>query len=200
MPAIEQSFQSSVPVQEPETQNEEHIEIEEQIGTEEIERSLKLLQWLKLLQMNLQALNLILRRRQRGKRALHHLLWLMRNPKDTLNSLWHFANKWKMAEEAPWELEEAVEKFLRGTVLSGPYYEHVLGYRMASLKNPSKFFFITYEELKDDTKTHVKRLAEFLGCPFAGSEEDKEVEEIVKCCSFEVLKNHEVNKSENCPD
>ncbi|XP_031129718.1 cytosolic sulfotransferase 12-like [Ipomoea triloba] len=128
------------------------------------------------------------------------VVYVARNPKDTLNFLWHFANKWKMAEEAPWELEEAVEKFLRGTVPTGPYYEHVLGYRMANLKNPSKFFFITYEELKDDTKTHVKRLAEFLGCPFVGGEEDKEVEEIVKCCSFEVLKNHKVNKSENCPD
>nr|GMC70019.1 cytosolic sulfotransferase 17-like [Ipomoea batatas]GME05082.1 cytosolic sulfotransferase 17-like [Ipomoea batatas] len=90
------------------------------------------------------------------------VVYVARNPKDTLNSLWHFANKWKMAEEASWELEEAVEKFLRGTVPAGPYYEHVLGYRTASLKNPSKFFFITYEELKDDAKTHVKRLAEFL--------------------------------------
>ncbi|XP_019167728.1 PREDICTED: cytosolic sulfotransferase 17-like [Ipomoea nil] len=124
------------------------------------------------------------------------VVYVVRNPKDTLNSLWHFANKWKMAEEAPWEMEEAMEKFLRGTVPAGPYYEHVLGYRMASLKNPSKVFFISYEELKDDTKTHVKRLGEFLGCPF---EEDKEVEEIVKCCSFEVLRNHEVNKSEDCP-
>ncbi|XP_019167731.1 PREDICTED: cytosolic sulfotransferase 17-like [Ipomoea nil] len=121
------------------------------------------------------------------------VVYVARNPKDTLNSLWHFANKWKMAEESPWELEEAVEKFVSGTVPNGPYYEHVMGYKMASLKNPGNLFFITYEELKKDTKTHVKRLAEFLGCPF---EEDKEVEEIVKCSSFEVLKNHEVNKSE----
>ncbi|XP_031130289.1 cytosolic sulfotransferase 17-like [Ipomoea triloba] len=127
------------------------------------------------------------------------VVYVARNPKDTLNSLWHFVNKWKMGEEAPWELEDAVEKFLRGTVPYGPYYEHVFGYRMASLKNPSKFFFITYEELKDDTKSHLKRLAEFLGCPFA-EEDDKEVEEIVKCCSIEVLKNHEVNKSEDCLD
>nr|GMD04523.1 cytosolic sulfotransferase 17-like [Ipomoea batatas] len=126
------------------------------------------------------------------------VVYVARNPKDTLTSLWHFTNKWKMADEGTWELEEAVEKFLSGTVPVGPYYEHVLRYRMASLNNPSKFFFITYEELKDDTKTHVKRLAEFLGCPFV-EDDDKEVEEIVKCCSIEVLKSHEVNKSEDCP-
>ncbi|XP_031130632.1 cytosolic sulfotransferase 17-like [Ipomoea triloba] len=124
------------------------------------------------------------------------VVYVARNPKDTLNSLWHFANKWEMAVEGPWELEEAVEKFVSGVVPDGPYYEHVLGYRMAGLNNPDKVFFITYEELMDDTKTHVKKLAEFLGCPFV-EEEDKKVEEIVKCCSFGVLKNHEVNKSED---
>lgn len=124
------------------------------------------------------------------------VVYVTRNPKDTLNSLWHFVNKWKMDEEAPWELEEAVEKFCHEVIPGGPYYEHVLGYRTASLKNPSKVFFVTYEELKNDTNAHVKRLAEFLGCPFG--QDDKKVEEIVKCCSFEVLSSHEVNKSEDC--
>nr|GMD08403.1 cytosolic sulfotransferase 17-like [Ipomoea batatas] len=125
------------------------------------------------------------------------VVYVTRNPKDTLNSLWHFVNKWKMDEQAPWELEEAVEQFCRGVIPGAPYYEHVLGYRMASLKNPSKVFFITYEELKNDTNTHVKRLIEFLACPF--SDDDKKVEEIVKSCSFEILSSHEVNKSEECP-
>nr|GLL30406.1 cytosolic sulfotransferase 15-like [Ipomoea trifida] len=66
------------------------------------------------------------------------VVYVTRNPKDTLNSLWHFVNKWKVDEDAPWELEEAVEKFCRGIVPCGPYYEHVLGYRMANLKNPNK--------------------------------------------------------------
>nr|GME20873.1 cytosolic sulfotransferase 17-like [Ipomoea batatas] len=123
------------------------------------------------------------------------VVYVTRNPKDTLNSLWHFVNKWKVDEDAPWELEEAVEKFCRGIVPCGPYYEHVLGYRMANLKNPNKVFFVTYEELKNDTNTHVQRLVEFLGCPFA--KEDKKVEEIVKSCSFEILSNHKVNKSED---
>ncbi|XP_031132175.1 cytosolic sulfotransferase 17-like [Ipomoea triloba] len=123
------------------------------------------------------------------------VVYVSRNPKDTLNSLWHFVNKWKVAEEEAWGLEEAVEKFCQGIIPFGSYYEHVLGYKMASLNNPNKVFFVTYEELKNDPKSHVKRLAEFLGCPFA--EEDKKVEEIVKSCSFEVLSNHEVNKSEH---
>ncbi|KAJ6753014.1 SULFOTRANSFERASE [Salix koriyanagi] len=58
-----------------------------------------------------------------------------------------------------------------------------------------KCFFITYEELKDDTKTQVKRLAEFLGCPFNGDGEEEVLDEIVMSCSFEKLSSHEVNKS-----
>nr|GME05086.1 cytosolic sulfotransferase 5-like [Ipomoea batatas]GME20871.1 cytosolic sulfotransferase 5-like [Ipomoea batatas] len=55
------------------------------------------------------------------------VVYVTRNPKDTLNSLWHFVNKSKVDEDAPWELEEAVEKFCPGVVPCGPYYEHVLG-------------------------------------------------------------------------
>ncbi|XP_031129531.1 cytosolic sulfotransferase 17-like [Ipomoea triloba] len=123
------------------------------------------------------------------------VVYITRNPKDTLNSLWHFVNKWEMTNVAPWGMEEAVEKFCHGIVPDGPYYEHVLGYRIASFENPDKVFFVTYEELRKDTVTHVKRLAEFLSCPFA--DDDKKVEEIVKSCSFEVLSSHEVNKCDD---
>ncbi|XP_031130603.1 cytosolic sulfotransferase 15-like [Ipomoea triloba] len=125
------------------------------------------------------------------------VVYVTRNPKDTLISMWHFVNRWKGGAEKPWLLDEAVEKFCDGVFPCGPYYDHVLGYRKASLGNPKNVFFITYEELKsDDAKTHVRRLAEFLGCPFG---EDEEVEEVVETCSFEVLSRHEVNKSEDLP-
>lgn len=126
------------------------------------------------------------------------VVYVTRNPKDTLNSMWHFANKRKKAEEEPWPLEEAVGNFCKGVFPFGPYYEHVLGYKNASLKNRGQVLFVTYEELAKDTKTHVKRLAEFLGCRFAGDEDEK-VEEIVKSCSFEVLRSHAVNKWDDVP-
>ncbi|KAL2476786.1 Cytosolic sulfotransferase 5 [Abeliophyllum distichum] len=122
-----------------------------------------------------------------------------RNPKDTLTSTWHFMNKWKKAEEEPWPLEVAVEKFCNGIVPCGPYYDHVMGYKKESLEKPNKVLFITYVKLMNEPKTHVKKLAEFLGCPFQGEDKEKQVEDIVKSCSFEVLSNHEVNKFEDFP-
>ncbi|MCE0482295.1 hypothetical protein HAX54_040958 [Datura stramonium] len=71
-----------------------------------------------------------------------------------------------------------------------------MGFKKASLEKPSNIFFITYEELMTDTKTHVKRLSEFLGCPF---KKEEEVEEVVKNCSFDIMSNHEVNKSGDFP-
>ncbi|KAI3462853.1 hypothetical protein Pfo_019516 [Paulownia fortunei] len=128
------------------------------------------------------------------------VVYVTRNPKDTLISLWHFLQKSLSVEQDPWELEAAVDHFCKGIVPFGSYYDHVLGYREESLKRPQKVFFVTYEELKENPKNHVKKLAEFLGCPFQGENGEEEVEEIVKICSFESLSNQEVNKSSELPN
>ncbi|KAK1256682.1 hypothetical protein QJS04_geneDACA025048 [Acorus gramineus] len=55
--------------------------------------------------------------------------------------------------------------------------------------------FLRYEELMEDSVNNVKRLAEFVGRPFSEEEEKGGVvEEIVKVCSFERLKDLQVNK------
>nr|GLL18780.1 cytosolic sulfotransferase 5-like [Ipomoea trifida] len=119
------------------------------------------------------------------------VVYVTRNPKDTVVSLFHYVKKSKTFEEAPWTVEEAADQFCKGVVPYGPYYEHVLGYRKESLENPKKVFFVTYEELKGDPNAHVKRLAEFLGCPVG----EEAAEEIVRRCSFGELSNAAVNKS-----
>ncbi|KAL0405711.1 UNVERIFIED_CONTAM: Cytosolic sulfotransferase 15 [Sesamum latifolium] len=127
------------------------------------------------------------------------VVYVTRNPKDTLVSTWHFVNKWARAKEEVRPFEVAFEKFCHGLIPSGPYYDHVMGYRKLSLDRPKYAHFLTYEELKNDPETHVKKLAEFLGCPFEGEDVEEQVEAIVNGCSFEVLSNHEVNKGEGFP-
>lgn len=128
------------------------------------------------------------------------IIYVARNPKDTLISLWHFENSMYLGQKRePQPLEDIVSKFCGGSVIYGPYFDHVLGYQKESLERPEKFFFITYEELKSDPNIHVKRLAEFLGCPFVGEDTEEQVEEVVKSCSIETLKKHEVNNSSDVP-
>ena len=82
-----------------------------------------------------------------------------------------------------------------GVIGFGPFWDHMLGYWKESLERPEKVLFLTYEDLKDDTVFQLKKLAKFLNCSFSPEEESSGVvEKIVKLCSFENLKELEVNK------
>ncbi|KAG4176198.1 hypothetical protein ERO13_A11G228900v2 [Gossypium hirsutum] len=85
--------------------------------------------------------------------------------------------------------------FCQGIIQFGPFFDHVLGYWRASQEKPSKILFLQYEDLKEDINSHLKKLAMFLGVPFTEEEEKQGVvEEIAKICSFENMKDLEVNK------
>ncbi|OVA19428.1 Sulfotransferase domain [Macleaya cordata] len=92
-------------------------------------------------------------------------------------------------------LEEALDLFCNGVSRFGPFWDHVLGYWKASLERPQTTLFLKYEDMKMDPKTHLKRLTEFLGYPFSVEEESEGVvDEILSLCSFEQLRNLDVNK------
>ena len=122
---------------------------------------------------------------------------------DMFISYWHFTDKLRPENVKPISLDEAFEMFCRGIHSFGPFWDHVLGYWEAKQNNPNKILFVKYEDLKEeDIVSQAKELAEFLGFPFSKEEEKQEqgvVEEIAKLCSFENLKELEVNKSGNHP-
>jgi len=121
------------------------------------------------------------------------IVYMCRNPKDVLVSAFHFANKMRDKSRAPMTIDEMFEVYSKGLMPYGPYWDHVKEYYNASSEHPTRILFLTYEGMKKDTANEVKRLAEFLGYPFNEEEEDKGVvDEIVRLCSFENLK--EVNK------
>ncbi|KAI3445175.1 hypothetical protein Pfo_001840 [Paulownia fortunei] len=123
------------------------------------------------------------------------LLYMVRNPFDTFVSIWHFLNKIRPESLGPFSLEEAFDMYCRGAIGFGPYWDHMLGYWHESLRSPHKVLFLKYEEMKEQTSFHLKKLAEFLGFPFSlQEEEDGVVEGIAKLCSFEHMKELEVNK------
>ncbi|KAF3537814.1 hypothetical protein F2Q69_00024378 [Brassica cretica] len=125
------------------------------------------------------------------------IVYCCRNPKDMFVSLWHFGKKLAPQETADYPIEKAVEAFCKGKFIGGPFWDHVLEYWYASLENPNKVLFVTYEELKKQTGDTIKKIAEFLGCGFIGEEE---VRGIVKLCSFESLSNLEVNREGKLPN
>ncbi|MFQ6640215.1 hypothetical protein Gotur_014691 [Gossypium turneri] len=125
------------------------------------------------------------------KRSNCRIIYIIRNPFDILVSLWHFL---RFMDDS--SVEDCFEMFCRGEEGYGPFWDHVLGYWNMSLEKPSNVLFLRYEELKEDPVAQTKRLAEFLGFPFSMAEEKTGVvNQIVDFCSFNNLKDLEVNKT-----
>ncbi|XP_015060248.1 cytosolic sulfotransferase 12-like [Solanum pennellii] len=128
------------------------------------------------------------------------LVYLCRNPRDTFISMWHFANNLIVHQEDTKSIEEMFDLFCEGASLYGPFWNHVLDYWKQSIENPQKVIFLMYEEIKKKPKIELKRLAEFLECPFSIEEENSGVvDDILKMCSFENLRNLEVNSNGKLP-
>ncbi|KAL5544280.1 hypothetical protein UlMin_008064 [Ulmus minor] len=126
------------------------------------------------------------------------IVYICRNPLDVVVSFWHFATRDHPERQSRWSLDEYLESFCKGEEGFGPFWEHALGFWKESLERPEKVLFLNYEDLKNDTAFHVKRLAEFVGFGFSEEEERKgAVDEISNLCSLSTLKDLEVNKSGN---
>ncbi|KAK6129765.1 hypothetical protein DH2020_036472 [Rehmannia glutinosa] len=125
------------------------------------------------------------------------IIYICRSPLDVFISSRHFWLENKIGKDAvPLELDEAFDRFCQGIHSSGPFWDHMLGYSNAHLKNPEKVLFLKYEDLKQDITFYIKKIAEFMGYPFTEEEEKQGlIDEIAKLCSFENLKNLEVNKN-----
>ncbi|KAF8092927.1 hypothetical protein N665_0396s0016 [Sinapis alba] len=124
------------------------------------------------------------------------IVYLCRNVKDTLISLWFFRSAIHKMEPNQSILESTFEEFCNGTIYYGPIWEHVFSYWRRSLEDPKHLLFMRYEEMKAEPRGQIKRLAEFLGCPFTKEEEDNGlVDEILDFCSIRNLIGLEVNNT-----
>ncbi|KAM7278180.1 hypothetical protein ACFE04_005314 [Oxalis oulophora] len=105
-------------------------------------------------------------------------VYVCRDPKDVIVSLTFFLNDLssKRKDMPLMSIAEVFHFFCRGTSPHGPYWDHVLGYWKASLENPDKILFLKYEDIKKNSQTNVKKLAEFLGQPFSDKEEKEATE------------------------
>uniref|UniRef100_A0ABM5ES89 Sulfotransferase n=1 Tax=Pogona vitticeps TaxID=103695 RepID=A0ABM5ES89_9SAUR len=121
------------------------------------------------------------------------IVYIMRNPKDVLISQYYFA-KFCDALEEPGTMEEFVEKFLNGKVVSGSWFDHVKGW--LELKDRPNLFFITYEELYQDLRGSVEKICHFLGKKLASHQLD----EVAKYASFEIMKDNKMSNFSLLPD
>ncbi|CAI0378302.1 unnamed protein product [Linum tenue] len=122
-------------------------------------------------------------------------VYVARNPKDTVVSMWHFYNKlFTRGGSESFPLERAVESFCSGAVPFGPFYEHVVGYWEESRRRPEEVLFLKYEDLCREPKEQVRKLASFMG-KAGGDDDEVVVEKVLWRSSLGRLKELEVNKN-----
>eukprot|EP00076_Gallus_gallus_P033042 XP_024998580.1 sulfotransferase family cytosolic 2B member 1-like [Gallus gallus] len=114
------------------------------------------------------------------------VIYTVRNPKDVLVSLYHFARIFRPYKN-PGTLGEFMEKFLQGDVPFGSWFDHVKGW--LQLRGRPNFFFITYEELQQDLRGSVQRLCSFLGRPLSAAA----VEAVVANASFSAMSRNRMS-------
>ncbi|XP_019641841.1 PREDICTED: sulfotransferase 1C4-like [Branchiostoma belcheri] len=110
---------------------------------------------------------------------------VMRNPKDTVVSLYRFLRKLEeltgIRGYTSWE--DCVQGFLNGKALYGDFYDHALGWWQ--MRDDPHFLFLKYEDMKKDLSGAVRRVKEFLNI----SLDDVTTSSIVESCSFVGLKS-----------
>ncbi|KAK1385400.1 Sulfotransferase [Heracleum sosnowskyi] len=123
------------------------------------------------------------------------IVYMCRDIKDTFVSLFHFANRTNL-RPSPISLENAFGLFCKGSSHAGPVWEHILEYWKESLERPHKVLFMRYEEMTNEPRVQLRRLAHFIGKPFSQEEENSGlVDQIIELCSFDSMSNLEVNKT-----
>ncbi|XP_047051241.1 cytosolic sulfotransferase 18-like [Lolium rigidum] len=125
----------------------------------------------------------------RGRR----IVYLCRDPKDTLVSRLHYENR--VVKGCNLSMENAFSMFCEGFSPYGPFWDHCLEYWKESLARPNNVLFLKYEEIMSDPVQAVRTLAKFLGVPLTEEEESSGVaEEVARLCSFETLTGLQVNQ------
>ncbi|CAH2077895.1 unnamed protein product [Thlaspi arvense] len=124
------------------------------------------------------------------------IVYICRDAKDSLVSRWHIICRCLNREEDRSILESMFESFCSGVCLFGPFWDHILSYWKGSVENPKHVLFMRYDQMKTDPHGQLKKLAEFLGCPFSEEEENNgSVAKILEMCSLSNLGSLEVNKT-----
>ncbi|NXH56007.1 ST6B1 Sulfotransferase, partial [Rhabdornis inornatus] len=109
------------------------------------------------------------------------ILVLVRNPKDTAVSYYHFSNNLPATPSFP-SWDEFFADFMNGKLAWGSYFDHLVEWN--KYIDNERIMTISYEELKEDPILGMKKIASFFG--FSLCEED--FSRIAKKTTFKAMK------------
>lgn len=111
------------------------------------------------------------------------MIYLARNGKDVAVSYYHF-DLMNSINPLPGTWEEYLEKFLAGNVAYGSWFDHVKSWWEKREEHP--LLYLYYEELKQNPKKEIKKIASFLDKTL----DEEALDRIVHHTSFEMMKEN----------
>lgn len=126
-----------------------------------------------------------------GRFSKGKIIVVTRNPKDACASMYkHYLGLPAFKYTGPWD--HFVGLFLDGNVGQGSWFDHVLGWRTAKDDIGDRLLFLSFEDMKADVETSVKRIAAFIDVDV----DDELLAKVVAASSFDSMKkDHERRKS-----
>ncbi|KAM9305380.1 sulfotransferase 1B1-like [Gastrophryne carolinensis] len=110
-------------------------------------------------------------------------VYVARNPKDVAVSFYHF-DKMNQMHRDPGAWEDYVERFMEGNVGGGSWSSHVREWW--DHRRQGNVLYIFYEDMLEDPKHEIRKVAEFLGKDFS----DDVLEKISLQTSFKAMKEN----------
>ncbi|XP_060703510.1 amine sulfotransferase-like isoform X1 [Hemiscyllium ocellatum] len=111
------------------------------------------------------------------------IIYVTRNPKDVIVSSYHF-HKYGRFLEAPKDFQDFLEKFVEGNVFYGSWFEHIRDWH--SHKDELNILFVAYEDMKNDLRSVVQKVASFLNKKL----DEDTLESILNQCTFKYMKEN----------
>lgn len=99
----------------------------------------------------------------RGKANIK-VIYVARNPKDTLVSLFHHARS-KPEFEFTGDFQTFLNIFLANLAENGSWFDHVLNWHAQCMREPQNHLFLKYEDMCDDPEAAIRKITAFLNIP-----------------------------------
>ncbi|KAM9305385.1 uncharacterized protein PAF06_013933 [Gastrophryne carolinensis] len=110
-------------------------------------------------------------------------IYVARNAKDNMVSYYFFELMCKTHPD-PGTWEQYVEKFLKGDMAWGSWFDHVIGWWNA--KDRHNILYVFYEDMKEDPQREIRKVMKFLGKNLS----DETLEKIYRHTSFTAMKEN----------
>ena len=119
------------------------------------------------------------------------LIYVTRNPKDTLVSQYFFVQK-EPNIKYKGNLNHFFNWFTSGITINGSYYNHLLEWYNFKKTHSNQIMFLYYEDMVYHFKDCIRKVAKFLNVDTKLTETD--INDIEKLCSFNFMKNESKSK------